>query len=120
MPNQSNLEIAAIDSTDGNKALRVVTNPNSAGTDPSAWIIQVGSFSRRINAHKAAIQARRMAGQPLSLVPANISLVMRGNMPLWRVRFDGLGEDQARAACAELYASGNACFALPDAVAQNS
>ena len=119
----SNLEIAAIDVTGGNSALRVIENTDGSTSngdiDTSAWIIQVGSFSRRINAHKAAIQARRMAGQPLSLVPANISLVMRGNMPLWRVRFAGLAEDEAREACAELYASGNACFALPNEIAQS-
>ena len=120
LPAESELQIASIDETNGNRTLRVVKNTPDDIIDTSAWVIQVGSFSRRINAHKAALQARRMAGQPLSLVPANISLIMRGNMPLWRVRFDGLGEDQARAACAELYASGNACFALPTAVAQNS
>lgn len=87
--------------------------------DQYPWMIQVGSFTRRITAHKAAIQARRKAGQSLLLVPADISMVMRGDMPLWRVRFAGLGEDQARAACAELYARGNACFALPDILAKN-
>lgn len=87
---------------------------------PSEWMVQVGSFSRRVNAHKAAILARRHAGQALDLVPAHVSLVMRGNMPLWRVRFGGLNEDQARAACAELFATGNACFALPGETAQQS
>lgn len=119
LPQDSQLQIASIDETNGNKRIRVVKDITDDIADTSGWVIQVGSFSRRINAHKAAIQARRMAGDPLSLVPANISLIMRGNMPLWRVRFDGLAEQQARAACAELYATGNACFALPTAVAQS-
>jgi D-alanyl-D-alanine carboxypeptidase len=82
-----------------------------------SWSIQVGSFSRKISAHKAAINARRSATSILAMIPAEVSLVMRGELPLWRVRFDGLDEVSARAACLELYQSGNACFALPEIIA---
>ena len=82
-------------------------------TNPTSWAIQVGSFSRRVNAHKAAIDARRSAERVLGLIPAELSVVMRGEMPLWRVRFGDLKEDQARAACAALFSSGKACIALP-------
>ncbi len=81
--------------------------------DPQGWAIQVGSFSRRVNAHKAALEARRNAQTELGLVPAQLSVVMRGEMPLWRVRFGDLEETQARAACAALFLSGKACIALP-------
>ena len=85
-----------------------------------AWSIQVGSFSRKISAHKAAIKARRSAASILAMIPAEVSLVMRGELPLWRVRFGGLDEPSARAACVELYQSGNACFALPEIISSAS
>ena len=86
----------------------------------NSWSIQVGSFSRKISAHKAAIKARRSASSILAAIPADISLVMRGELPLWRVRFEGLDEPSARAACVELYQSGNACFALPEIIAKTN
>lgn len=82
-------------------------------TNPQSWAIQVGSFARRVNAHKAALDARRNAQEVLGLVPAELSVVVRGEMPLWRVRFGSLKETEARAACAALFSSGKACIALP-------
>ena len=88
--------------------------PEVAEVDnPQSWAIQVGSFSRRVNAHKAALDARRNAKDVLELVPAQLSVVVRGEMPLWRVRFGDLEETQARQACAALFLSGKACIALP-------
>ena len=84
--------------------------------EAESWAIQVGSFSRRVNAHKAAIDARRNAAKVLRLVPAELSVVMSGEMPLWRVRFGNLEETEARAACAALFSSGKACIALPIAL----
>ncbi len=84
------------------------------------WSIQVGSFSRKISAHKAAIKARRSAASILAMIPAEVSLVMRGDLPLWRVRFEGLDETSARAACVKLYQTGNACFALPEIISKTS
>ena len=78
-----------------------------------SWAIQVGSFARRVNAHKAALEARRNAKDVLGLIPAQLSVVMRGEMPLWRVRFGDLQETEARQACAALFLSGKACIALP-------
>ncbi len=83
---------------------------------PQQWSIQVGSFSRRVSAHKAAISARRMAGTVLNRRPAQLSLVVQGQIPLWRVQFRKLDEDQARAACAALFSAGSACIALPEEV----
>ena len=82
-------------------------------SNPQSWAIQVGSFSRRVNAHKAALEARRNAKAVLGLMPAELSVVVRGEMPLWRVRFGDLKETEARAACAALFSSGKACIALP-------
>ena len=83
---------------------------------PPLWSIQVGSFTRRVSAHKAAIKARRTARDELNLTPAELSVVTRGGLPLWRVRFRNLDENQARAACAALLSAGSACIALPVSV----
>ena len=90
--------------------------PRLLDAPPQQWSIQVGSFSRRISAHKAAISARRTAGTVLTRRPAQLSLVIHGQIPLWRVQFRKLEEDEARAACAALFSAGSACIALPDDV----
>lgn len=85
----------------------------SALPDGSAqWSVQIGNFAQRVNAHKAAIRARRMADTVLGMTPARLTLVTRGKMPLWRVRFNDLDEDEARSACAALFAEGSPCIAL--------
>ncbi len=83
---------------------------------PPLWSIQVGSFTRRVSAHKAAIKARQTARDTLNLTPAELSVVTRGGLPLWRVRFRNLDENQARAACAALLSAGSTCIALPVSV----
>ena len=83
-----------------------------AQDDPAHWSVQIGNFAQRVNAHKAAIRARRMAYTVLGMTPANLSLVSRGEMPLWRVRFNDLDESQARSACAALFAEGSPCIAI--------
>ena len=77
-----------------------------------SWSVQIGSFARRVNAHRAAIAARRMADDVLDMTPANLLLVTRGEIPLWRVRFNDLEENQARAACAALFSAGQPCIAV--------
>ena len=80
--------------------------------DQSLWSVQIGNFAQRVNAHKAAIRARRMADTVLGMTPAHLTIVTRGAMPLWRVRFNDLDEGQARSACAALFAEGSPCIAL--------
>ena len=80
--------------------------------DQAHWSVQIGNFAQRVNAHKAAIRARRMADTALGMTPANLTLVTRGEMPLWRVRFNDLDEGQARSACAALFAEGSPCIAI--------
>ena len=79
----------------------------------SEWGIQVGSFSRRINAHIAARDARMAAADFLDLQPAELKPVTYGNLTLWRVQFHGFNESRAREACVELLQSGLSCIALP-------
>jgi D-alanyl-D-alanine carboxypeptidase len=86
------------------------TNPTS-DENPS-WSVQIGNFAQRVNAHRAAIVARRTADDVLGMTPANLHLVTRGAIPLWRVRFNDLEEDQAREACAALFAAGRPCIAI--------
>ena len=88
-------------------------NRDSADVDAAtSWSVQIGSFARRVNAHRAAITARRMAEDILRMTPANLLLVTRGEIPLWRVRFNNLDENQARAACAALFSAGQPCIAV--------
>ena len=83
-------------------------------TGPSKWSVQVGSFAKRANAHKAAAQARRVAVAVLGSTPARLTMVTRGNIPLWRVRFHNLDETQARSACAVLFTEGRPCVAIEE------
>ena len=86
----------------------------SNAATPTRWSVQVGSFARRVNAHKAAATARRTARSVLGAIPARLTMVTRGNIPLWRVRFHNLDETQARTACAVLFAEGRPCVAIAE------
>lgn len=89
--------------------------PHTIKRDPRLlWSVQIGNYARRVNAHRAAIQARRMASDVLKMTPAHLMLISRGNMPLWRVRFNNLDEDSARAACAAMFSAGSPCIAVPN------
>ena len=102
-------------SSDAPKFLDTITftaKPPSALGDASRWSVQIGNFAQRVNAHKAAIRARRMADNVLATTPAHLTLVTKGEMPLWRVRFNDLDESQARSACAALFEEGSPCIAL--------
>ena len=94
----------------------VNTLSRQVSVPPPLWSIQVGSFTRRVSAHKAAIKARQTARDTLNLTPAELSVVTRGGLPLWRVRFRNLDENRARAACAALLSAGSTCIALPVSV----
>ena len=90
----------------------IAARANKPGDVPSLWSVQIGNFAQRANAHKAAIRARRTADDVLGMTPAHLMLVSRGNMPLWRVRFNNLDEGAARAACAALFSAGSPCIAV--------
>ena len=90
----------------------IAARANKPGDVPSLWSVQIGNLAQRANAHKAAIRARRMADDVLGMTPAHLMLVSRGNMPLWRVRFNNLDEGAARAACAALFSAGSPCIAV--------
>lgn len=79
----------------------------------SNWGIQIGSFSRRSNAHIAARDARSVAQNILGLQPARLQPVLFGAVTFWQVQFRGMDEDTARRACIKLHQTGMACIALP-------
>ena len=85
---------------------------NRSRVTTTSWSVQIGSFAQRFNAHRAAIVARRMADGVLGMTPANLFLVTGGEIPLWRVRFNDLNENQARAACAALFSARHPCIAV--------
>ena len=82
------------------------------------WFIQIGAFKNRLNAHKAARNARNIVPEQLGNLPASLSKITKSNTNnnlqyLWRVRFVELAENQARSVCAELWTSGLSCIPLP-------
>ena len=88
---------------------------SATGDDgPTQWSVQIGSFAKRANAHKAAAQARRATDGVLAATPARLTMVTRGSIPMWRVRFHNLDETQARSACAALFAKGRPCMAIEE------
>ena len=92
--------------------LDVTRLANRSRVTTTSWSVQIGSFAQRFNAHRAAIVARRMADGVLGMTPANLFLVTGGEIPLWRVRFNDLNENQARAACAALFSARHPCIAV--------
>ena len=87
--------------------------PESTNDD---WFIQIGAFTNRLNAHKAARNARNVVPEQLGNLPAALSKTTKinnNNKYLWRVRFTELAENQARSVCAELWTSGLSCIPLP-------
>ena len=101
-----------------NSDLTNITSKNIVSK--TSWSVQIGNFAQRFNAHRAAIVARRMADKILGMTPANLLLVNHGEMPLWRVRFNDLDENQARAACAALFSAGRRCIAVAVTNTSNS
>ena len=89
--------------------------PNNIEED---WFIQIGAFKNRLNAHKAARNARNIVPEQLGNLPASLSKITKSSTNnnlqyLWRVRFVELAENQARSVCAELWTSGLSCIPLP-------
>ena len=89
--------------------------PNNVEED---WFIQIGAFKNRLNAHKAARNARNIVPEQLGNLPASLSKITKSSTNnnlqyLWRVRFVELAENQARSVCAELWTSGLSCIPLP-------
>ena len=89
--------------------------PNDIEED---WFIQIGAFKNRLNANKAARNARNIVPEQLGNLPASLSKITKSSTNnnlqyLWRVRFVELAENQARSVCAELWTSGLSCIPLP-------
>ncbi len=96
-----------------------VINLSSSNSLQDDWFIQIGAFKNRLNAHKAARNARNIVPEQLGNLPASLSKITKTNNGnekleyLWRVRFIELAEYQARSVCAELWTSGLSCIPLP-------
>ena len=63
------------------------------------WFIQIGAFKNRLNAHKAARNARNIVPEQLGNLPASLSKITRSSTNnnlqyLWRVRYVELAENQ--------------------------
>ena len=95
-----------------------VINRTTLNNVDDDWFIQIGAFKNRLNAHKAARNARNIVPEQLGNLPASLSKITKSSTTnnlqyLWRVRFVELAENQARSVCAELWTSGLSCIPLP-------
>ena len=61
--------------------LDIASTANPASDENLSWSVQIGNFVQRVNAHRAAIVARRTADDVLGMTPANLHLVTRGAIP---------------------------------------
>lgn len=78
----------------------------------ASWGVQVGSYKSRKQGLHALAKARKHA-RVLRSAPTNIIAVGKGKQALYRARFGGLSEKQARAACTKLTNNGQSCVTLP-------
>ncbi len=78
----------------------------------AAWGVQVGAFSDRAGAERAATNAQRTLGTGTVMVEQ----ARGGNRTVWRARVMGLSEQQARRFCAQRNKAQQACALLPPAV----
>ncbi len=84
--------------------------PSQASASAGMWGIQVGAFSSKEQAEAALSQARQLA--PKSLIDARTgSLVpLEGATPVYRARYEGLTQAQARKACEQMISANAPCF----------
>jgi D-alanyl-D-alanine carboxypeptidase len=77
----------------------------------SGWVIQVGAFEDRDEAHEKLAAAQSKAGNLLRGAAPYTELFKKGERRFFRARFAGLKENVAEQACKELQKNKMACFA---------
>ena len=77
------------------------------------WGIQIGTYSKKANAHHIAIKARRVAKDLLQMLPAELSPIYISGNSVWRVRFNNLDENSARNTCSKLLSVNMPCIPVP-------
>ena len=77
------------------------------------WGIQVGTYSKKVNAHQIAIKARRIAPNLLKMLPAQLTPIYVNQNVAWRVRFNSLDESSARMTYSKLLSKNISCIAVP-------
>ena len=106
---------------------KIVTNLETPTTKPTLlsindtqlvnnykdWGIQVGTYSKKVNAHHIAIKARRIAPYLLKMLPAQLTPIYINQNMAWRVRFNSLDEKTARKTCLKLLSKNISCIAVP-------
>ena len=76
------------------------------------WSVQIGIFSKKVNAHRTALVARRIAPDFLTMLPAQLSPVYVAGNSAWRVRFSELDENSARSICSQLLRKSMSCIPI--------
>ena len=110
-----------------NNLSKIVSNLETPATKPTLlsindtqliknykdWGIQVGTYSKKVNAHHIAIKARRIAPNLLKMLPAQLTPIYINQNMAWRVRFNSLDEKTARKTCLKLLSQNISCIAVP-------
>ena len=77
------------------------------------WGIQIGTYSKKANAHRMALQTRRVASDILQMLPAELAPIYIEGTTAWRVRFNQLTEISARDICSKLLLINMSCVPVP-------
>jgi len=77
------------------------------------WGIQVGTYSKKVNAHQIAIKTRRLVPNLLKMLPAELTPIYINDNIAWRVRFNNLDQNSARKICSALISKNISCIPIP-------
>lgn len=86
----------------------------SAITSDFAWSIQTGAYRDRSYAEFQQLDAKEIIKTIVSAPQSEILTAERDGLPLYRVRFTALTEQQADMACSALIQNGGECFSMRD------
>ncbi len=81
--------------------------------DAKKWAVQVGTFKNQRKGLSAIASAKRRASAVLKGATASVIKARNGRHILYRARFTGLSEKEARDACSSLTQAGHSCLTLP-------
>lgn len=80
---------------------------------PGGWGIQVGAFSHADRAERQLARVGQTLTEILSVGTARVIPITGGEQMIYRARFSGLSEADARRACAELLPAQIVCMLVP-------
>ena len=91
----------------------ILKNISQSSKTLGDWGIQVGTYSKKVNAHQIAIKTRRLAPNLLKMLPAELTPIYINDNIAWRVRFNNLDQNSARKICSTLLSKNISCIPIP-------